>query len=52
MDIKLIRKADGEIIVKKDVKEVTKNFYGNIRIIFNNEKSLTLQKDLWEVKTE
>jgi hypothetical protein len=49
MDVKLKRKCDGEIITKSNVKSVGKNFFGNIRLVFENGNSLTLQSSLFEV---
>ena len=50
MKIELIRKSDKEVFVKEGVKEVKENMFGNILIIFENDKRLTLQKIFFDIK--
>jgi hypothetical protein len=49
MTVKLLRINDNEIITKENVKEITSNYYGNIRLIFKNDKKLTLQNAMFKV---
>jgi hypothetical protein len=50
MKVQLITKSDRTVTTKENVKEISKNIFGNPVLIFGNGNRLTLQGHIFDIK--